>query len=134
MDLVPLRAYLPNTVVLFRREFQLSEKPIKAHGWIVADSRYQLNVNGHRIQWGPAPCDPRWTEADPIDLSEVLQNGLNVVATTVLYYGEGDGTWPAGSPGFLFWLTIEYPNGFGEAIVSDQDWRVNICAPGRRSI
>jgi len=67
------------------------------------------------------------TEADPIDLSEVLQNGLNVVATTVLYYGEGDGTWPAGSPGFLFWLTIEYPNGFGELIVSDQDWRVNLC-------
>jgi len=46
---------LPNTFVLFRRVLKLSEKPRKATGWIIGESRYQLEVNGRRIQWGPAP-------------------------------------------------------------------------------
>ncbi|MFL6603941.1 MAG: alpha-L-rhamnosidase N-terminal domain-containing protein [Steroidobacteraceae bacterium] len=130
----PSERTLPNTFVLFRRDVELIATPIKATGWIVGDSRYKLEVNGKRIQWGPAPCDPRWTEADPVDLSGVLQSGKNVLGATVLYYGHGDGTWPTGNPGFLFWLTIDYANGTREVVVSDATWRVNLCRawpPGR---
>ena len=66
---------LQNTFVLFRREVDLPAKPRRATGWIAADSRYRLEVNGQRIQWGPAPCDPRWPEADPVDLTDALQPG-----------------------------------------------------------
>ena len=69
----PSRRCLPNTFVLFRKECYLSNKPRRAQGWILGDSRYRLYLNGRRIQWGPAPSDPRWAEAEPIDFSNLLQ-------------------------------------------------------------
>jgi alpha-L-rhamnosidase len=118
---------LPNTFILFRRQLQLAAKPRRATGWICADSRYRLEVNGQRVQWGPAPCDPRWAEADPLDLTDRLQAGANVLGATVLFYGAGDGTWPLGKPGFLFWLEIEHADGRLEKIVSDATWQAMLC-------
>ena len=63
------------------------------------------------MQWGPAPCDPRAYEADPIDLTRWLLPGKNVIGAEVLFYGHGDGTWPFGKPGFLFALRVEEPGG-----------------------
>ncbi|MEW6237319.1 MAG: alpha-L-rhamnosidase N-terminal domain-containing protein [Candidatus Omnitrophota bacterium] len=114
---------LQNTFILFRRTLSLAAKPKRATGWISADSRYLLNVNGQRIHWGPAPCDPRFLEADPIDLTNSLQAGENVIGAQVLFYGQGEGTWPTGKPGFLFYLEIEDANGHIEIIVSDASWR-----------
>jgi len=125
---------LQNTFVLFRRELSLSAKPHRATGWISADSRYRLELNGQRVQWGPAPCDPRWAEADPVDLTSLLEPGRNVLAVTVLFYGTGDGTWPLGKPGFLFWLEIEQADGRVDRIVSDGGWQAMVCRawrPGR---
>lgn len=117
-----------NTFVLFRRELQLREKPRKAKGWIVGESRYRLEVNGRRVQWGPAPCDPRHTEADPLELTELLMPGSNTIGATVCFFGGiGDGTWPTGKPGFLFWMQVEYPDGATETIVSDEKWQAHLC-------
>lgn len=123
----PSERCLQNTFVLFRRELELSAPPRRATGWIVADSRYLLEINGRRQQWGPAPCDPRWAEADPMDLTEALQPGRNVIGATVLFYGQGDGTWPVGKPGFLFWLEIEHADGRKEKIVSDAAWQTHLA-------
>ena len=125
---------LPNTFILFRRELSLSARPRRATGWICADSRYRLEVNGRRVQWGPAPCDPRWAEADPLDLTEHLQPGTNVLGATVVFYGLGEGTWPIGKPGFLFYLEIEQADGHIEKLVSDSSWKTMLCRawpPGR---
>ena len=122
---------LPNTFILFRRELNLPAKPRCATGWIAADSRYRLEVNGRRVQWGPPPADPRWPEADPIDLTSALHEGKNVLGATVLFYGVGDGTWPIGKPGFLFWLEIEHADGSKEKIVSDDAWRALLCRAWR---
>jgi hypothetical protein len=56
---------LQNTFVLFRRQFDLPGKPRAARGWIAADSRYLLEVNSKRIQWGPAPCDGKARKCRP---------------------------------------------------------------------
>ena len=114
---------LPSTFVLFRRAIHLAVRPRRALGWICADSRYQLQVNGQRVQFGPAPADPRWPEADPLDLAEQLHAGDNVLGAQVLFYGQGDGTWPIGKPGFLFWLELEFPDGTVERVVSDPSWQ-----------
>jgi alpha-L-rhamnosidase len=114
---------LQNTFILFRREVELSGNLRRAIGWIAADSRYLLEVNGRRIQWGPAPSDPRWPEADPVDLTGVLQSGRNIIGATVLFYGQGDGTWPTGRPGFLFSLEVDSGNGKTEKVVSDASWK-----------
>lgn len=118
---------LQNTFVLFRRELELRDPPRRATGWIAADSRYRLEVNGRRVQWGPAPSDPRWAEADPLDLTTELRAGRNILGAAVLFYGQGDGTWPIGKPGFLFWLEIEHADGRQEKIVSDAGWRAVLC-------
>ena len=118
---------LQNTFILFRREVSLAARPRSAVGWIAADSRYRLEVNGQQLQFGPAPADPRWMEADPVDLTAVLREGRNVLGATVLYYGQGDGTCPLGKAGFLFWLQIEHADGHKETIVSDASWRALLC-------
>ena len=113
----PSGRVLQNTFILFRKEFDLEKQPVQAKGWILADSRYLLYVNGKRVQWGPAPYDPRWPEADPLDIASYLIPGKNVIACQVLYYGFGEGTWAIGKPGFIFNLDID-----GQQIVSDNTW------------
>ncbi len=118
----PMQRCLANTVILFRKTIKLNNSPKKALGYILADSRYKLTINGERIQWGPAPCDPRWMEADPLDLSKYLVKGDNVIACSVLYFGLGDGTSPMGKPGFIFKLDIEMPDRSAFQIISDESW------------
>jgi alpha-L-rhamnosidase len=129
LDLAPARwlwypstRCLPNTFVLFRKEIELPAAPRSARGWISADSRYLLAVNGERVRWGPAPSDPRWPDADPIDLASLLKPGKNVLAATVLHYGTGDGTWPIGKPGFIFLLDVRGADGRKETVASDGSW------------
>lgn len=119
---LPSERTLPNSFVLFRKEFELAEKPVRAVGWMTADSRYRLTVNGQRVQWGPAPCDPRQLDVDPIDLTQWLQPGKNVIGVEVLYYGIGEGTWAAGKPGLLFHALITPQQGEPLRIVSDPSW------------
>ena len=123
---LPSERTLPNTFVLFRREMNLSTRPRKATGWMTADSRYLLTVNGKRVQWGPAPCDPRNLDVDPIDLTSLLRSGKNVIGVEVLYFGHGDGTWAAGKPGMIFNLSIEHEDGCRERITSDSSWQVTV--------
>ena len=118
----PSERVLQNTFILFRKEIKLDKQPEKAIGWLLADSRYQLFVNGQRIQWGPAPYDPRWPEADPVDIAPYLKQGENIIACQVLFYGFGEGTWPMGKPGFIFKLDID-----GKEIVSDDSWKTHLA-------
>lgn len=108
---------LQNTFILFRKEIELKQQPQKALGWILADSRYRLFVNGKRVQWGPAPSDPRWQEADPLDLAAYLQPGKNVIAVEVCFFGTGDGTHPMGKPGLIVNLDID-----GQTVLTDDSW------------
>ncbi len=57
----PSARCLQNTFLLFRKEITLQTEPVKAEGSLLADSRYLIYINGKRVQWGPAPSDPRWT-------------------------------------------------------------------------
>ena len=123
----PSQRTLANTFILFRKEITLDNPVKSAHGWILGDSRYLLTINGKRIQWGPAPSDPRYSEADPMDLGQHLQAGKNVIGATALYFGLGDGTWPIGKPGFIFYLDIEFTDGSKQQILSDESWKVKLA-------
>lgn len=108
---------LQNTFVLFRKDIILKEKPQNVKGWILADSRYRLFINGVRVQWGPAPSDPRWQEADPLDLTTYFQKGENTIAVEVCFFGTGDGTHPMGKPGFILNLDVDQ-----QKIITDGSW------------
>ena len=110
---------LPNTFVKFRRDITVSGNVKSATGYILAQSRYLLKLNGERVQSGPAPSDPRYEEADTLSLN--LKIGENRIDILVCYFGHGDGTWVAGRPGLIFKIKIEYQNGDSELIVSDRN-------------
>ncbi|MHB0956740.1 MAG: alpha-L-rhamnosidase-related protein [Pirellulaceae bacterium] len=119
---LPSERTLPNTFVLFRKEVLLTEKPSRAVGWMTADSRYRLTVNGQRVQWGPAPCDPRQLDVDPFDITAFLRPGKNVIGVEVLYFGIGEGTWAAGKPGLLFHAVLTTSQADSLRVVSDESW------------
>ncbi len=123
---LPSERTLANTFALFRREIEVVGQPVSARGWVSADSRYRLWVNGRRVQWGPAPCDPRRLDVDPVDITSLLVPGTNAIAAEVLFYGHGEGTWPGGKPGFLFALQVEEADGGVQQIVSDGQWQVHL--------
>ncbi|HZH35954.1 MAG TPA: alpha-L-rhamnosidase N-terminal domain-containing protein, partial [Flavisolibacter sp.] len=123
----PAKRILPNSFFHFRKAFEARKGIRSAKGWMVGDSRYVLFCNGRRIQFGPAPSDPRFTEADPVDLSSFLQKGSNAIGATVLYYGFGDGTWPAGKAGFIFKMDVTFEDGTSEQVVSDSSWMVQLA-------
>jgi hypothetical protein len=114
----PSERTLQNTFILFRKEITIDKENVAAKGWVIADSRYQLFVNGQRVQWGPAPFDPRWGEADPVDISSYLKTGKNVIGCQVLYYGAGDGTSPIGIPGFLMKISVN-----NKDVITDGSWK-----------
>jgi Bacterial alpha-L-rhamnosidase C-terminal domain len=58
----PAQRTLPNTIFFFRKEVQIDKKVKQAKGWILGDSRYRLLLNGERLQFGPAPADPRYLQ------------------------------------------------------------------------
>jgi hypothetical protein len=127
----PSERTLSNTVILFRKSISLTSQVVKATGWIVADSRYLLSVNGMRVQWGPAPSDPRCYEVDPVDLTKFLHQGENVIAAQVLYYGQGDGTYPIGKPGFIFSLDVRLADDTTFRLVSDSTWLAHLSRSWR---
>ncbi len=123
----PSQRTLANTFILFRKSITVQKEISSAKGWILGDSRYELSVNGKRIQWGPPPSDPRFSEADPLELDKLLTKGENVIGATVLYYGYGDGTWPVGKPGFIFYLKITFTDGSEQTIISDENWDCHLA-------
>jgi len=134
LDLSPARwiwypgeRVLQNTVILFRKKFHLNASVHKASGWLIGESRYKLFVNGNYLQFGPPPSDPRWTECDPVNLTEYLKKGQNCIGVQVLYFGQGDGTWPMGKPGLLFKLDIILESNERMSIVSDDSWRAYLA-------
>lgn len=105
----PERRTLQNTFVMFRRAFDLAEPPREALAFVSGFTRYKLWVNGQFVQRGPAPCDPRYWDVDPVDVAPYLRRGKNVIAALVCAFGSGDGTYPPPAPagsgegkGFLF--------------------------------
>ena len=127
----PAGRTLSNTFFHFRKAFAIDRAVRSARGWILGESRYLLFCNGRRIQFGPPPADPRYSEADPVDLGALLHQGDNVIGATVLFYGHGDGTWPVGKPGFIFKLDISYEDGSSESLISDGSWQVQLARSWR---
>jgi len=84
----PTESTLDYGVFLFRRSFNLDEKPEKYIIYVSADNRYRLFVNGKKICYGPARGDLLNWRYETIDIAPFLQAGRNVVAAEVVNFGE----------------------------------------------
>jgi len=114
-----------NTWTCFRKKIELDNIPEFALAKIAVDSKYWLWINGNPVVFegglkrGPTPTD---TYYEQIDLSEYLQEGSNVIAVQVWYFGKhGFSHHDSGKGGFLFECKI------GEIVVkSDNSWKMMI--------
>jgi alpha-L-rhamnosidase len=112
--------------VLFRRTFDLQQKPDRAPLRVSADSRYLLSVYGVEIGRGPIRSQPRRLRYDEYDVASHLVAGRNVISVLVTYYGNANSFWqPAASSGLMgrdAQLVLETRLG-DEWLVTDERWR-----------
>lgn len=80
------------TVHLFRREFDLAEKPASRRILVTADSRYILYLNGERVGRGPLKGTLENYHAEMYDLAPLLRVGRNVLAAEVRWFGRDGAT------------------------------------------
>ncbi|PTX94476.1 family 78 glycoside hydrolase catalytic domain [Opitutus sp. ER46] len=71
-------------VRLFRRRFEVAERPAQALVHVTADSRYLFFCNGERVGRGPAKGDVQHHFYETYDLAPHLVAGANVLAALVL--------------------------------------------------
>jgi hypothetical protein len=92
-----------NVFVLFRRRFQLADRPRGAHLHLFADSAYRLCVNGRVAGYGPARFFPRHPHYDTVDLAPDLRPGLNTLTVEVHSRGAPCFQAVASRGGFIAW-------------------------------
>jgi len=76
-----------HAVILFRKSFDLAEKPDRFIIHVSADNHYRLFVNGDYVTRGPARGDLSHWFYETIDLAKYLQAGKNTIAAEVVNWG-----------------------------------------------
>lgn len=131
---------------LLRKSFSLKDRPARAIIYVTALGEYELRLNGERV--GDHLLAPEWTDYDirvqyqTYDVTQLLELGENVLGAIL-----GDG-WYAGHIGLEFLynhslygqnrrlllkMVITYIDGSKEEIVSDEDWKLYLDGPIRKS-
>ncbi len=73
--------------VLFRKTFELTEKPARFVVHVSADNHYRLFVNGTYVTRGPARGDLSHWFYETLDIAPYLSAGANLIAAEVVNWG-----------------------------------------------
>jgi alpha-L-rhamnosidase len=76
------------SVVLFRRNFEMTAPPPSFIIHVTADTHYELFVNGKFICSGPARGDLQHWRYETVDIASFLKPGENVIAAQVVNWGQ----------------------------------------------
>ena len=87
--LVAVRPTGKQVYAVFRKTFELKEKPKTATLRLFANSPYILWINGKYVDRGPCRFDPKGPEYDTLDVARLLQAGPNIVAIAVHSFHDG---------------------------------------------
>ena len=75
-------------VYLFRKKFNLKNKPASFTIHVSADNRYKLYINGELVSMGPARGDISHWNYETVDIASNLKSGDNVIAAVIWNHGE----------------------------------------------
>ncbi|MCK5863128.1 MAG: family 78 glycoside hydrolase catalytic domain, partial [Candidatus Hydrogenedentes bacterium] len=115
----------------FRKEFTLADEASSGRAYVSGLGLYELRINGERV--GADTLTPGWThfptrvQYQIYDVTPFLKKGANAIAAQM---GNGwwgsimGGNWRDGMPRFICQLTVTYPDGVQENIVTDETWLV----------
>ena len=105
---------------VFRKEFSLKAKPVRARAYVTGLGYYELRLNGKKVD--DHLLDPGWTEFSKrilyatYDVTGELRAGANAVGLMV-----GEGWFKARAS--LLQLDVELPGGEKVLILSDGTWK-----------
>lgn len=106
----------------FRRSFSLDAVPDEAELFIVAETEWELAVNGCRLPVTQYPGHPEKKHYTIVDVAPYLRVGENVLSVLVHHFGYGNATHRLCPAGLRFALDL----GEGTAVFSDRSWRVSL--------
>ena len=123
----------------FRKEFDASQKPVKATMYISGLGFYKLYINGRNIgdqEFAPTPTDySKVVKYNTFDVTDELIQGKNALAVTL---GNGryfsmrqPGVRHFGFPKLILQLELTYSDGSTQTVVSDDSWKVTADGPIR---
>jgi len=123
----------------FRKEFETSQKPVKATVYVSGLGFYKLFINGKTIgdqEFAPTPTDyTKVVKYNIFDVTDKLVQGKNAIATTL---GNGryfsmrqPGVRHFGFPKMILQLELIYADGSKQIVVSDDSWKVTADGPIR---
>ena len=133
--------YKEDPAPIFRKEFILDQRPVKARLYISGLGYYDARLNGRRV--GDRVLDPGWTDyADRIlystyDVTALLQKGTNCLGAVL-----GNGWYnplplrmwgrlnlrehlAVGRPCLIAQLEIHFADGSSHTVASDKSWKVH---------
>lgn len=111
---------------LFRKKFVIDKDITRARFYVSGLGYYELRINGEKI--GDSVLDPGWTDYkkrilySTYDVSEYLKKGENAVGI-MLGNGRYVKAYGYGPAKAIFQLNIEFTDGTGESIVTDDTWK-----------
>mgnify|MGYP002639111597 CR=1 FL=1 len=131
--------YKDDPAPLFRREFNVDKKILKARLYITGLGYYEATINGKRV--GDHVIDPGWTNYSKrvlystYDVSESIKDGGNSIGVIL-----GNGWYnllpmtmwgrrnlrehlTTGRPLFIAQLRIDFDDGTSQTVVSNEEWK-----------
>lgn len=110
-----------NSLVCFRKTFELDAVPRDARLFLAADTRYRAWLNGVAVGRGPTGQLPGSPLYDTRDVTTVMRRGANTLAVLVQYEGDD----PAGLPPGRGGLLAEITTSSGRTLLrTDATWKV----------
>jgi alpha-L-rhamnosidase len=119
-----------------RKEFDETQKPVKATLYISGLGLYKLYVNGQKIgdqEMSPTPTDySKVVKYNTFDITKAVVKGKNAIGTVL-----GNGRYfnmremQYGFPKLILQLEIFYADGTHKTIISDDSWKITADGPIR---
>ncbi len=114
-----------NVHTLFRKEIELTGKPVSAALRVTGDDYYKLYINGQFVVQGPEPGYPFAHPYYELDVTPFITKGTNCLASHAYYQGLCNRVWNSADnrAGFILTLDVAFEDGSTARYVTDNSWR-----------
>ncbi|MDT9592111.1 family 78 glycoside hydrolase catalytic domain [Nocardioides zeae] len=109
---------------LLRTDVELADKEIvRARSYVAGSHTYELLIDGERADRGQSFSHPGEGYYQAADITDLVQGRTEIGLGAVLHWYSGGQGRPAGAPGLLARIVVEYADGSEQVVVTDDSWR-----------